>query len=244
MHSGSAISIMSKYVLRVKGVTSWNPSNFGLSVCSFLPQNHGGIEYSVGQLPCHRTGNRVLGSIIIWRASVSNFRDLCCCIFSVRFPSQLAYGSSMARLKSHLSLARMYQLFVFFMITIQKHTVKSKWGQCVVVFLVAFVEFILRLMQVIYAPFYALFLVGPAANVIGNLVGIKTSEGAYVRYALACRDSTQRKDRQTELRRTSKIQAPYYSNHDELKHIGHETSQRPNQNIKCESSHSCFFLAS
>ncbi len=35
-----------------------------------------------------------------------------------------------------------------------------------VVFLVAFAEFIFRLMQVVYAPFYALFIVGPAANMI------------------------------------------------------------------------------
>src|SRR5258705_13901293 len=32
----SAISIMSKYVLRVKGRHIWNPSNFGLSVLFFL----------------------------------------------------------------------------------------------------------------------------------------------------------------------------------------------------------------
>jgi hypothetical protein len=39
-------------------------------------------------------------------------------------------------------------------------------GQCVVAFCVAFVEFFLRLNQVVYAPIYALFLVGPAANLI------------------------------------------------------------------------------
>jgi hypothetical protein len=36
----------------------------------------------------------------------------------------------------------------------------------VVVILVAFVEMLLRLNQVIYAPFYALFLVGPAALLV------------------------------------------------------------------------------
>jgi hypothetical protein len=39
-------------------------------------------------------------------------------------------------------------------------------GQCIVVFLVAFVEMILRLNQVVYAPFYALFLVGPTAMLV------------------------------------------------------------------------------
>jgi hypothetical protein len=31
---------------------------------------------------------------------------------------------------------------------------------------VAFAECVFRLMQVVYAPFYALFVVGPAANLI------------------------------------------------------------------------------
>jgi Na+-translocating ferredoxin:NAD+ oxidoreductase RnfD subunit len=60
----------------------------------------------------------------------------------------------------------MYQLFVFFMITDPKTTVKSKTGQIVVAFLVAFVEFFFRLGESLYAPFYALFLVGPLAMLI------------------------------------------------------------------------------
>jgi Na+-translocating ferredoxin:NAD+ oxidoreductase RnfD subunit len=60
----------------------------------------------------------------------------------------------------------MYQLFIFFMITDPKTTVRSKAGQCVTVFVVALVEMLLRLGQVVYAPFYALFIVGPAAMLI------------------------------------------------------------------------------
>jgi Na+-translocating ferredoxin:NAD+ oxidoreductase RnfD subunit len=60
----------------------------------------------------------------------------------------------------------MYQLFIFFMVTDPKTTVRKKFWQCVVVFLVAVVEMILRLNQVVYAPFYALFLVGPTAMLI------------------------------------------------------------------------------
>jgi len=52
------------------------------------------------------------------------------------------------------------------MITDPKTTVKPKWAQCLVVFLVAVVEMILRLAQNIHAPFYALALVGPAAMAI------------------------------------------------------------------------------
>ena len=60
----------------------------------------------------------------------------------------------------------MYQLFVFFMITDPRTTVRSKWGQMLVAFLVALVEAVLRLERVVHAPYYALFLVGPAANVV------------------------------------------------------------------------------
>jgi Na+-translocating ferredoxin:NAD+ oxidoreductase RnfD subunit len=59
-----------------------------------------------------------------------------------------------------------YQLFIFFMITDPKTTVRSKRWQCVVAFLVASVEMVMRLDQSIYAPLYALFVVGPIAMLI------------------------------------------------------------------------------
>jgi Na+-translocating ferredoxin:NAD+ oxidoreductase RnfD subunit len=60
----------------------------------------------------------------------------------------------------------MYQLFVFFMITDPKTTVASKSGQALVAFVVAFVEFLMRLGEIVHAPFYALFIVGPIALLI------------------------------------------------------------------------------
>jgi Na+-translocating ferredoxin:NAD+ oxidoreductase RnfD subunit len=68
----------------------------------------------------------------------------------------------------------MYQLFVFFMITDPATTVSNKKGQVLVAFLIALVEFVLRLNQFIYAPFYALFLVGPVAMVIHLYLKHKT----------------------------------------------------------------------
>jgi Na+-translocating ferredoxin:NAD+ oxidoreductase RnfD subunit len=60
----------------------------------------------------------------------------------------------------------MYQLFIFFMITDPPTSVSTRKGRIIVVILVAIVEFILRLDHLIYAPFYALFLVGPLARFI------------------------------------------------------------------------------
>jgi Na+-translocating ferredoxin:NAD+ oxidoreductase RnfD subunit len=60
----------------------------------------------------------------------------------------------------------MYQLFIFFMITDPKTTVRSFRGQCVVAFLVAALEAVFRLLQFVHSPYYALFIVGPAANLV------------------------------------------------------------------------------
>ena len=60
----------------------------------------------------------------------------------------------------------MFQLYIFFMITDPKTTVRTKRGQMETVVVVAAVEAAMRLMQFVHAPYYALFIVGPAANLI------------------------------------------------------------------------------
>ncbi len=47
-----------------------------------------------------------------------------------------------------------------------KTTVRSFRGQCLVAFLVAAVEAGFRLLQFVHAPYYALFIVGPTANLV------------------------------------------------------------------------------
>jgi Na+-translocating ferredoxin:NAD+ oxidoreductase RnfD subunit len=68
----------------------------------------------------------------------------------------------------------MYQLFIFFMITDPKTTVKPRWAQCLVAFLVAVAEMILRLAENIHAPYYALAIVGPIANMIEIAITTKS----------------------------------------------------------------------
>ena len=163
----SVISIMSKYVLRVKGRHIWNPSNFGLAVVLFLaPETMALLSIQWGNNYWSLLVIWILGSIIIWRAR--------------RFHISATYVLSFllfAFLRSWITgdpwLAEvapitgpMYQLFVFFMITDPKTTVRTRVGQCVVALCVALVEFVLRLDQVVYAPIFALFFVGPTANLI------------------------------------------------------------------------------
>jgi Na+-transporting NADH:ubiquinone oxidoreductase subunit NqrB len=151
----SMIAITSKYVLRVKDRHLWNPSNFGLCVMLFLAAHTvAGLNIQWGNYLAPMLIVWLLGSIIIWKLQ----RFHICATYVVSF---LLF----AGVRSGIT-GPMYQLFIFFMITDPKTTVQTKWGQCVVALLVALAEMMLRLNESVYAPYYALFLVGPTANLI------------------------------------------------------------------------------
>jgi Na+-translocating ferredoxin:NAD+ oxidoreductase RnfD subunit len=163
----SAISVTSKYVLRIKNRHLWNPSNFGICVLLLLaPETVAVLSIQWGNYLLPMIVIWTLGSIIIWQVK----RFHICATYVLSF---MLFALARSWITGHPFLAEvapitgpMYQLFIFFMITDPKTTVQTKWGQCVVVFLVALVEMLLRLNECVYAPFYALFLVGPAANLI------------------------------------------------------------------------------
>ncbi len=163
----SVISITSKYVLRVKGRHLWNPSNFGLSVLFFLAADSAaGLSIQWGNFITPVLVIWILGAVIIWRAHRFHITATYVLSFiAFAFLRSWITGDHWQAEIAPLT-GPMYQLFVFFMITDPKTTVHSKVGQCIVAFCVALAEFVLRLLQVVYAPFYALFLVGPTANLI------------------------------------------------------------------------------
>ena len=163
----SVISIMSKYVLRVKGRHLWNPSNFGICVLLFLaPDTVAALTIQWGNFIWPLLVIWILGSVIIWRADRIHISATYVISFFVfGFVRSLITGDSWWSEIAPIT-GPMYQLFVFFMVTDPKTTVRSKKWQCIVVVIVAFVEMLLRLNHVIYAPLYALFLVGPAAMLI------------------------------------------------------------------------------
>lgn len=158
------IAITSKYVVRRKNRHLWNPSNFAICVIIFLAAD------TVATLSI-QWGNNLwamlviwaLGSAIIWRLK----RFHICATYVLSF---LAFAAVRSWMVGDPFLSEVspitgpeYQLFVFFMITDPKTTVRSRIGQCGVAFAVAAVEMVLRLNSSIYAPLYALFLVGPPA---------------------------------------------------------------------------------
>src|SRR6202453_664902 len=163
----AAISIMSKYVLRVKGRHIWNPSNFGISVMLFLAADTvASLSVQWGNYLLPMLVIWVLGSVIIARLHRFHITGIYVASFLMfAFLRSWMTGSPWQSEVAPIT-GPMYQLFIFFMITDPKTTVRSKKGQCLVVFLVAVVEMVLRLDQIVYAPFYALFIVGPTAMLI------------------------------------------------------------------------------
>jgi hypothetical protein len=163
----SGISIASKYVLRLKGRHLWNPSNFGVSAVLLLaPATASLLSVQWGNTLWPMLVIWLLGSVIVWRVGRLH-------ISGAYVGSFVLFSSIRSALTGNPWLATvapitgpMYQLFVFFMVTDPKTTVGSRWGQVATVIVVALVEMALRLAEVVYAPFYALFLVGPSAMLI------------------------------------------------------------------------------
>jgi len=163
----SGLSITSKYVLRWRGRHLWNPSNF--AICAMLllaPEYFATLSIQWGNTIWPMLVVWVLGALIVYR--VRRFH-----ITATYLIAFLILAGIRSAITGHPLLAEiapitgpMYQLFIFFMITDPKTTVTPKWGQYLVAVLVAVVEMILRLAQVVNAPFFALAIVGPAALAI------------------------------------------------------------------------------
>ena len=181
----AVIAITSKYVVRLKNRHIWNPSNFGICVILFLAAD------AVTTLSI-QWGNSLwamlviwsLGSIIIWR--LKRFHICATYIASFVFFAIIRAWIVGDPIVSEISpmTGPEYQLFIFFMITDPKTTVRTRNGQMLVAFSVAAVEMILRLHSSIYAPLYALFMVGPVALLIETWINsrkeLKTKSEASV----------------------------------------------------------------
>jgi Na+-translocating ferredoxin:NAD+ oxidoreductase RnfD subunit len=161
----SAIAITSKYVVRWRGRHVWNPSNLGIVALLILaPDYVSTLSVQWGNTVWPMLVVWVLGALIVWRVKRLH-------ITAVYVISFVALALVRSLITGHAFLAEvapitgpMYQLFIFFMITDPKTTVKTYWGQCAVAFLVALVEMVLRLAQNVHAPYYALAIVGTLAN--------------------------------------------------------------------------------
>ena len=163
----AAISIVSKYVLRVDGRHIWNPSNFGIVAMLVLASD------TVASLSV-QWGNNLLPMVVVWVFGAVIIHTLGRFHITLTYVASFLFFAGVRHLVTgHPFLAEaapltgpMYQLYIFFMITDPKTTVHGKRAQCPVTVCIAAVEAGLRLMQFVHAPYYALFIVGPIANLI------------------------------------------------------------------------------
>ena len=163
----AALAITSKYVLRFKGRHLWNPSNFGVSVVLFLlPASAAMLSIQWGNNLASMVVIWLLGSVIIWR--LQRFHISATYVLSFLILAIIRSWMIHEPWLSEVSpiTGPEYQLFIFFMITDPKTTVRSKKGQCIVAFLVALLEMFFRLDQSVYAELYALYWVGPIAMLV------------------------------------------------------------------------------
>jgi hypothetical protein len=175
----SAISITSKYVLRVDGRHIWNPSNFGIVAMLVLAAD------AVAGLSV-QWGNNLLPMVVVWCFGTVIIHTLGRFHITATYVvSFIAFAFVRAAVTGHPWLSEvapitgpMYQLFIFFMITDPKTTVRPYWAQCLVAFLVAAVEALFRLFEWVHAPYYALFVVGPVANLIEIAVARRQQSAA------------------------------------------------------------------
>ena len=161
------LSILSKYVLTYRGRHLWNPSNFGVSWMLFVaPLSVAGLGIQWGNNLAAMSVIWFLGLVIVYRAKKIHVTlSYVACFIILAFVRGLIINDPFLAELAPLT-GPMYQLFIFFMITDPGVAVSDKKAQVLVVILVALVEFVLRLERVIYAPFYALCLVGPVCRFI------------------------------------------------------------------------------
>lgn len=182
----SALAITSKYVIRWRGRHLWNPSNFAIVALLILaPEFVSTLSVQWGNDFWPMLVVWVLGAFITYR--VRRFH-----ITAVYVLSFIAFSYWRSHITGHPFLAEvapitgpMYQLFIFFMITDPRTTVKNKTAQCVVAFLVAAAEMVLRLQENIHAPYYALAIVGTAANLVDIAIASRKPVVSAPRPALA-----------------------------------------------------------
>ena len=170
----AVLSILSKYVLRLHGRHLWNPSNFGISAMLLLaPAAVASLTQQFGNSIWPMVTVWTLGSIILWRLK----RLHICAAYVGAFvlfaalrsllPGHHDQGLGAAFVSEVAPITGpVYQLFIFFMITDPKSTVHGVRPQIAVAIAVAGMECVLRLTGNVHAPYYALFLVGPVANLI------------------------------------------------------------------------------
>ena len=173
----AVVSIASKYALRVHGRHLWNPTNFGVTALLLLaPLHTASLSVQYGNVIWANILIWTLGALILWKIGKLHIPVTFAAVYLLLSPMRVwATGNAWLTEVAPLT-GPMYQLFMCFMITDPKTTTGRKWSQCLVAGLVAVAESCFRLAPTWFAvapeflsfdaPYLALFVVGPAANLV------------------------------------------------------------------------------
>jgi enediyne biosynthesis protein E5 len=163
----SLLSISSKYALRARGRHLWNPSNFGVSAVFFLvPATAVGLSLEWGNDIWPLAVILCLGTLILYSLGRLHITLTYVAAFISLSLARSAWTQRPVLSELGLLTAPSYLLFMFFMITDPQTTTRTRRRRCVVAIVIAVVETGLRLSEVIHAPYYALFIVGPISNLL------------------------------------------------------------------------------
>lgn len=174
---GASISIASKYVFTWRGRHLWNPTNFGISIMLLVaPGSVSVLSSQFGNGNATLMVIWVVGMLVASRARILHvtFAYLGAFLLLAALRSAITGNAYMTEIAP--ITGPMYQLFLFFMITDPRTTVRSKSGRIFVAVLIAVVETAIRLtnefpipgsqMLLTAPPIFALAIVGPIAMLI------------------------------------------------------------------------------
>jgi enediyne biosynthesis protein E5 len=163
----SLLSISSKNALRVGGRHLWNPSNLGVSVLLFLaPRTVSPLSQQWGNDIWVPIVILSLGMLILYTLGRLHITVTFIVAFSIlAYVRHLITGVDWLILVGQLTSPG-YLLFMCFMITDPATTAKTRLRRCVVTVVVAIVDTLFHLDGQVHAPYYALFWVFPAANLL------------------------------------------------------------------------------
>jgi Na+-translocating ferredoxin:NAD+ oxidoreductase RnfD subunit len=187
------ITITSKYAIRVGGRHLWNPSNLGITVMVLLaPDAMAPLSVQFSNQIWPILVIWCLGALILWRLGRLHICVTYVAAFALLALVRSAVTGQSWLTEMGPITGPVYQLFIFFMITDPRTTTQTKPRQCIVAVAVAVLETVFRLggdggvqdsaiewfgpafaaytpvlsELAIHAPYYALFVVGPTANLI------------------------------------------------------------------------------
>ena len=168
--AAGALAILSKFVLRLDGKHLWNPATFAIVALRYgtgevwvSPGQWGAALWFVALLA-------ILAAVVLQRSRRVDTAFFFLAAHAALLAWRAIWLGDPWTIPLHQLESGSLLLFAFFMVTDPRTTVRPRWAQMVVVFIVALVEMALRLAEVVYAPIYALFLVGPAALFIESLL--------------------------------------------------------------------------